>query len=206
MHQTTATSLSGLLYYLLKYPRVQAKLREEIKEFDATGRLSEHPKLRETQQMPYLDAVIKETFRMHSATGLPLWRVVPEGGCQISGQFFPAGTHVGMNSWVAHYSEKVWGPDVREFRPERWLEAQAEAEAGHKERLQQMEGYYMPFGLGSRTCIGRHISIMEMAKLMPRLLREFDLQLESPGQELQCDNFWFVKPNNFSVVVKKASG
>lgn len=104
-----------------------------------------------------------------------------------------------------HLNEGVWGPDAREFRPERWLEAQAEALGGNKDRLRRMEAYYLPFGLGSRTCIGRHISMLEMTKLMPRLLRDFEFELETPGKEWTCDNTWFVLPKNFYVRVRRAS-
>ncbi|ROW06846.1 hypothetical protein VMCG_04219 [Cytospora schulzeri] len=98
---TTATSLSGILYYLLRYPRVLGRLREEIREFSSKGQLSAQPTFKETQQMPYLDAVIKESLRLHSAVGLPLWRTVPEGGTTVSGQYLPQGTNVGVNAWVA---------------------------------------------------------------------------------------------------------
>lgn len=98
---TTATSLSGILYHLLKNPRVLAKLRAEIGGFTARGELSAHPTFKETQRMPYLDAVVKEALRLHSAVGLPLWRVVPEGGVEIAGKYLPTGTNVGINAWVA---------------------------------------------------------------------------------------------------------
>lgn len=103
-----------------------------------------------------------------------------------------------------HRNESVWGADAAEFRPERWTEAQAEAQAGNKERLRRMEAYYLPFGLGSRTCIGRHISMLEMCKLMPRLLRDFEFELERPEEEWECEDFWFVMVKNFSVRVRRA--
>ncbi|KAG8162219.1 hypothetical protein KVR01_007984 [Diaporthe batatas] len=99
------------------------KLREEIDSFTAQGQLSARLTFKETQRMPYLDAVVKEALRLHSAVGLPLWRVVPQGGLDIAGQYLPAGTNVGINAWVAHFNEGVWGDDARQFRPERWLEA-----------------------------------------------------------------------------------
>lgn len=201
---TTSSTLSGMLYLLLSNPRVMAKLTQEVRDFTANGRLSEYPTFKECQQMPYLDAVLKETLRLHSAVGLPLWRVVPEGGVEIAGKFIPEGTNVGINAWVAHRNPKVWGSDAEEFRPERWLEAQAEAEAGNKERLQRMEAYYLPFGGGSRTCIGRHISILEILKLMPRLLRDFEFELDRPEAGLQCEDFWFVLPHKFMVRIKRS--
>lgn len=108
-----------------------------------------------------------------------------------------------MTADIKHLNEDVWGPDASEFRPERWLEAQAEALGGNKDRLRRMEAYYLPFGLGSRTCIGRHISILEISKLMPRLLRDFEFKLERPDEEWECNNTWFVIPNNFYVRVRK---
>lgn len=98
---TTATSLSGMLYHLLRNPQVLNRLKQEIREFGSRGQLSKQPTFRETQQMPYLDAVIKESLRLHSAVGLPLWREVPEGGVTVSGQYLPQGTNVGVNAWVA---------------------------------------------------------------------------------------------------------
>jgi cytochrome P450 len=138
---TTAVSLSSLLYHLVTRPSTLAKLREEIKEYDAQrtspgGSIS----FKEAHAMPYLQAVIKEALRMHPATGLPLWRVVPEGGAHIAGHQLPEGATIGINSWVAHYNPSVFGPDVDVFRPERWLEA--EREKG--QQLQSMEANYLP--------------------------------------------------------------
>jgi cytochrome P450 len=68
------------------------------------------------------------------------------------------------------------------------------------------------FGLGSPTCIGRHISFLEMSKLIPMLVRDFDFQLASHLQAKGWDttNYWFVKPRDFHVKVSvrqtKASG
>ncbi|KAF4462144.1 cytochrome p450 pisatin [Fusarium albosuccineum] len=70
-------------------------------------------------------------------TGLPLARVVPYGGVTVSGTFFPEGTVVGVNSWVAHHNTDVFGPDADEFRPERWL-------TQDKERLSMIEAYWIP--------------------------------------------------------------
>jgi cytochrome P450 len=88
---TTAISLSAVLYYLLKNPRCLERLREEINDFTERGELSKSVTFKESQKMVYLQAVIKEALRMHPATGLPLERVVPEGGATISGRFFPEG-------------------------------------------------------------------------------------------------------------------
>ncbi|KAL4981195.1 cytochrome P450 [Aspergillus desertorum] len=170
---TTAISLSTIMYHLLHSPNVLDRLRHEIDEFTAQGKCSDRVTFKESQEMPYFKAVMKEALRMHSATGLPFWRVVPAGGAEIAGYFFPEGTVVGINAWVPHHDETVF-EDAETFRPERWLEAQK----ADSEKLKVMNEMYMPFGLGSRTCIGKHISIPEMSKLIPRILREFDSTTE----------------------------
>ncbi|KAJ5094715.1 hypothetical protein N7456_010576 [Penicillium angulare] len=190
---TTSISLSGMMWYLIQNPEALGKLRDEIDEFTQQGRCSHAITFKETQEMPYLQAVIKEALRMHAATGLPMWREVPAGGAQISGRFFPAGTVVGVNSWVPHYDEKVF-PNATTFSPERWLEAESEPE-----RLKEMNQMYMPFGLGSRTCIGKHISILEMSKLIPRLARDYDLT--SLQATMNTENHWFVRPASLEVDV-----
>ncbi|KAK7425512.1 hypothetical protein QQZ08_007953 [Neonectria magnoliae] len=195
---TTAISLSAILYQLLCSPEKLKTLRQEIdgffsKQTSALKRIT----FQESLGLPYLQAVIKEALRLHPATGLPLERVVPEGGATISGKFFPAGTIVGINSWVEHHNRSIFGEDADVFRPERWLTTDAD-------RLSMMSRHWMPFGLGSRTCIGRHISTLEISKLIPRLLHEFDFELCKDGSWV-TKNCWFVKPVGFEVYVSARS-
>ncbi|KAM0262581.1 hypothetical protein ACHAQJ_001626 [Trichoderma viride] len=196
---TTAISLSAILYYLLKYPDVMRRLREEVDQSTvSTSVPGVHLSFKDSLEMPYWQAVMKEALRLHPATGLPLWRTVTETGLHLNGQFFPEGTTIGANTWVAHYNEDVFGKDAAVFRPERWLEAEEEGE----DRISQMNAYYFPFGLGSRTCIGRHISYLEMSKLIPLLIKNFEFELQDSEREWKTTNYWFVKPNNFDVTVR----
>ncbi|KAJ4168492.1 hypothetical protein NW754_010405 [Fusarium falciforme] len=89
---TTAISLSAILYHLLRNPDKLQILREEIDGFFSkkTGPATSI-NFQDSLGLPYLQAVIKEALRMHPATGLPIERVVPEGGAIISGKFFPDG-------------------------------------------------------------------------------------------------------------------
>ncbi|KAI1851408.1 hypothetical protein JX265_000358 [Neoarthrinium moseri] len=193
---TTAISLTAILYYLLSHPASLEKLRKEVDSSFQDGKLSTKPTFKESQSMPYLQAVIKEALRMHPATGLPLERVVPPGGATIAGRFFPEGTVVGINSWVEHRNTHIFGPDAGTFRPERWLDADSD-------QLSLMNRHWMPFGLGSRTCIGRHISMLEITKLVPRILRDFDFAIVEPIDSskgiFNTHNMWFVKPSDFQV-------
>ncbi|VTO81718.1 unnamed protein product [Fusarium graminearum] len=196
---TTAISLSSILYFLLKNPQSMKKLRDEIDSKQKEGKLSECLTFKESQDMPYFQVVIKEALRMHPATGLPLERVVPEGGADLCGQHFPQGTIIGVNSWVQHRNVGIFGPDADTFNPERWL-------TDDPAKLSLMNQHWMPFGLGSRTCIGRHVSMLEICKLVPRLVRDFDFELAGdlalPNSEWELKNHWFVFQNNFFVRVR----
>ncbi|ETN43130.1 uncharacterized protein HMPREF1541_02288 [Cyphellophora europaea CBS 101466] len=192
---TTSVSLSGVLYHLMRTPECYNKLRAEIDNAAATGKASNPIQYHEAQALPYLQACIKEGLRMHPATGLPLARVVPAGGATLAGTYFPAGTVVGINSWVAHHNKAVFGEDAAQFRPERWLD--------EPERVSKMDRYYMPFGVGSRTCIGRNISLLEISKLIPELIRNFDFSLAYPNEKLETENLWFVKQTNLLCRVRE---
>ncbi|GAB1313123.1 hypothetical protein MFIFM68171_03333 [Madurella fahalii] len=191
---TTSISLSAIIYHALHNPEVLRRLREEVDRLCPQNKASPHITFTQSQEMPYLQAVIKEALRMHPATGLPLERVVPEGGVTINGRFFPEGTIVGINSWVEHRNKAIFGDDAGTFNPDRWLQED-------KEKISAMNRHWMPFGLGSRACIGRHISMLEMCKLVPRLIRGFDFEL-CEREPWQTRNYWFVKPMNFNIRVR----
>ena len=78
----------------------------------------------------------------------------------LAGIHFPAGATIGINSWVAHRNTSVFGEDADTWRPERWLDEDNAAVA-------EMDRYFLAFGLGSRTCLGKNLSMLEMSKLIP---------------------------------------
>ncbi|KAK0352569.1 hypothetical protein LTR02_017324 [Friedmanniomyces endolithicus] len=123
---TTAASLSAVLYYLLKNPRTFLRLRADLDAGTAAGTLSSPVTFKQAQDLPYLQAVVQEALRLHPAVGLPLERVVPPPGAELCGRWFPPYTIVGVNAWVLHYDTAVFGVDAAEFRPERWLEVDKE--------------------------------------------------------------------------------
>ncbi|KAL3447830.1 cytochrome P450 [Aspergillus insuetus] len=191
---TTAISLSAFFYHILRSPEAFSTLRNEVDSVMRAKVIGEPVAYSEAQRMQYMQACIKEALRLHPATGYPLLRVVPEGGGSIAGQFFPEGTRVGMNPWVLHQNEDIFGPQPGLFRPERWL--------GAKDAVSVMSNHLLTFGAGARTCIGKNISLLEMSKLIPQLVRRFDFQLEQPGSDWKTNTAWFVK-QEFRCVVKK---
>ncbi|KAF1935978.1 putative P450 monooxygenase, partial [Clathrospora elynae] len=164
---TTAMVLSTVVYHLLKQPQILQRLLDEFDTFEKQGKMSEPVTFREAQQMPWLQAIIKEALRVHPPTGLPLWRVVPVGGAQIAGHYFPTGTQVGVNSWVLHNNKDVFGEDAAQFRPDRWLDS--------PERVSLMSEYLYTFGAGARTCLGKNVSLLEISKFLPQLYRKFNV-------------------------------
>jgi cytochrome P450 len=88
---TTAITLSAVLYYLCCNPEMMRKLRAELDSHTSGGEALTFQKV---QSLPYLQAVIKEALRMHPATGFTMPRIVPAGGCTIAGRFIPAGVSI----------------------------------------------------------------------------------------------------------------
>lgn len=205
--ETTAISLASVFYYLLRNPSTLTKLKKELDDASLSGLFSDYETglvtWTESQKLPYLDACIKEAFRLHPAAGLPLERIVPEPGAEIAGQYVKGGTIVGCSAWIIHRRPEIWGEDVDDFRPERWLvdeKLKGEEKIEQERRVREMNGMMFQFGMGARTCIGKNISLLEIYKVVPSLLRRFDIRFKDPNQEWKLVNAWFVKQSNFQTM------
>ena len=184
---TTAIALRAILYFLIKNPHKMKVLLQEIDDADRAGRLSDPISDKESRgELPYLQAVIKEAMRLHPSVGLLLERNVPTGGATICGKEIPGGTIVGINAWVLQHDPEVFS-NPEAFEPERWLETEK-----NKDQLAQMEKSFFTFGAGSRVCIGKNISLIEMRKIIPQLLREFEVSIEG-DRERTVKNVWFTQ-------------
>jgi cytochrome P450 len=113
--------LRTIFYNLLQHPETMAKLMDELRTAAKVGSISAIVTWKQSRQLAYLDACIKEAGRIHPPFGLPLERIVPEGGVEVCGEFLPEGTIVGMNAWVVHRDEETFGPDADSWQPDRWL-------------------------------------------------------------------------------------
>ncbi len=171
---TSAFTMSTIIYFLLKNPGAMKKLRAELDAAVSAGELSNPPRYIEADRIKYLGAVIKESMRLYHFLSQPLERVVPAGGAQISGHWLPGGTTVAVPVPVVHRDVKVFGQDADDFRPDRWLETD------EHQRI-AMERTMLAFGAGKRVCLGRHIAELEMKKVIPRLLLEFDVSATATG-------------------------
>lgn len=185
---TTAIALRAIIYFLCRHPDCMDRLVAEIDHADKQSSLSHPISYKEaTTLLPYLGAVIKESIRLHPSVGLLMERHVPAEGLSTSGHFIPGGTIVGINPWVTNRDATIFAPEPEAFDPDRWLNAPNE------QRKQMDTVFELNFGAGSRKCIGRNISWIEMMKVVPELLRRFRVELTHPEQEWKVVNHWFVQ-------------
>ena len=163
---TTATAMTATMFHLLQNPATLAKLQQELE----TSNLSKPiPTFAQVSKLPYLHATIREGMRLFPPLAHPLERLVPPGGVEIGGKFLPQGTSVGCLQLALHLNPKAFGEDAGVFRPERWLE-EASPEA-----LRVMEASHLGFGRGRRVCLGQNLAVMEMKKVIPAMLLNFDV-------------------------------
>ena len=143
-------SLTSILYHLAANQSALRSLQSELDQATAVGALSSQITYIEAAALPYLSAVINEGFRIHPMIGYPLPRVVPKGGAEACGRWWPGGTYLGTSCGVPERNEEVFGKDTESFSPERWLV--------DKDQAVRMWNDVCAFGIGQRACIGQHVS------------------------------------------------
>ncbi|KAI4264753.1 MAG: hypothetical protein L6R42_000163 [Xanthoria sp. 1 TBL-2021] len=153
-----------IMVNLLSYPHNLQKLYDEFRSADLSRPF---PKYSEVRDLPYLDACVQEGVRMHPPFALPFERVVPEGDVTVLGHYLPSGTVVGGNPYVVNRHKATFGQDAEFWRPERWLNI----DDACRKRLDQS---ILTFGAGRRVCLGKHIGIFEIKKLIPVLVLNYE--------------------------------
>lgn len=144
--ETTATTLSGTTYLLLRNPPAYARLVAEIR---SAFKDSKDITIDAVNDLPFLLAALQEGLRMYPPvpTGFP--RVVPGEGQEISGKWVPGGTAVYMSQHAANHSVRNFAePEV--YAPERWLEGERPGKYGRDRRE-----VVQPFSFGPRNCLGK---------------------------------------------------
>jgi cytochrome P450 len=127
--------MQSFFWHILADTRVYQRLVAELADAVASGAIPAEGNLswNQSQNLPYLQACLKEAMRVRPAVGLNITRLVPPEGAELDGHFFPGGTSVACNGWVLHRDRDVFGQDADDFRPERWLD--------DEERARRMERY-----------------------------------------------------------------
>ncbi len=129
--------------------------------------------------MPYTTAVIKESLRMEPPASTIRWVPTSEEPVYITTQDGTQhcinGTPLYVNHRIIFQSTKIWGPDAKTFRPERWLDK------GYIAKLPA--GAFRPFERGPRACIGQELAMMEAKVALALTARRFTFKKWTPPEE-----------------------
>lgn len=167
--QTTSV-LSSAMFLLAKNPEKQEILRNEImkilpdEKIPLTGELMKN--------MPYLRGVIKETLRLYSPNSFFMRKSAEN--LVIRGYQIPKGTEL-MMGLLYMFKDKQYFESPDEFIPERWIR-DLEEEVCPRSLKVAHPFAYLPFGYGTRLCVGKRVAEMEVEVFLSRLLRHYRIE------------------------------
>jgi cytochrome P450 len=168
-HDTATSTISFMLYELARHPAVLARIYEE--QHRVLG--GQPPTAAQLAAgLPELDMALDETLRLYPPAWIGPRRAVDE--FEFAGHHVPARAYVAYSSWASHRLPHVF-PDPEAFMPERFA-------AERKAALPK--GAYVPFGAGSRTCIGMRFGQIEIKAVVTLLLQRFRPEL-LPGRTMR---------------------
>ena len=190
-HETTAAVLTWTFFELCQQPELMARVQKEVDDvLQGTD-----PKSEDMANLPLIRLCIAETLRMYPEPPLLIRRaleddVLPKGGAK-SKTFIPKGTDIFIGTWNIHRSEEFWEEPLK-YNPDRFMKnftnpSQPEwagYRAGSNKLLYPNEVTsdfaFLPFGGGSRKCVGDQFAIMEATSTLALILQRFDLSLTTP--------------------------
>jgi cytochrome P450 len=162
-HDTTTSTISFMFYELARQPSIAERLRAEQRTLLDGGRPSAAQLL--SGELPELEMVIDETLRKYPPAWVGPRRTVRD--IDFEGIPVPERAFVNYCSWASHHLPDVFA-DPEEFRPERFTP---------EARAALPKGAYVPFGGGSRTCIGMRFGQLEVRTIATVLLAARSLAL-----------------------------
>ncbi|KAG2670236.1 hypothetical protein I3760_14G075700 [Carya illinoinensis] len=182
---TTTTMCEWVMARLLKHPEIMKKVTEELTKIVGLDNLVEESHL---PKLHYLEAVIKETFRVHPPGPFLLVRTPSESSI-IGGYHVPKGSSIFLNAWAIQRDPKYWGNPL-EFKPERFLNNAY----GRFDYLGNSFKYF-PFGSRRRICAGLTLAERTLKYILASFLHSYKWKLPL-GSEIEFSDI-------FSVVTKK---
>jgi cytochrome P450 len=156
-HETTATTLAWAFYQIHQRLDIREKL---LKELDSLG---ENSSPLEIAQLLYLTAVCQETLRMYPVVP-GIFPRIAKSPVKIAGYLFDAETYLMPTIYLVHYREDLY-PNAQQFKPERFLQRQ------------YSPSEYLPFGGGSRRCLGYALAQLEMKLVLATILSKYQFAL-----------------------------
>ncbi|KAF2225359.1 cytochrome P450 [Elsinoe ampelina] len=198
---TTSIGMRACIYFVATHPKCYRRLQEEVDTFYEENKLDAPLMYLQTQQMPYLQAVVKEATRILPSIVFQLLRHTAPN-FSVRGIRIPEGTPIGISPIAQNKDKDIWGPDANDSRPERWLEDEA--------KTKYYESASMTFGgSGPRMCVGRNIALVEMHKFLGQFVRQFDFEIANKARPWVVETFWFayqrdlycdLTPRNFTAI------
>ncbi|KAG7453116.1 cytochrome P450 monooxygenase [Guyanagaster necrorhizus] len=185
-HETTSTAVTWAIYYLCRYLDVQTKLRQELLAVPTST-----PTMEELNALPYLDWVIKETMRVKPPVPstirvaakddvIPLRHPVRDTSGMLHDSIpIKKGEMIDIPIMALNRDKSLWGEDAEEYRPERWEKIPEAVQA-----IPGVWGNMMTFIGGPRSCIGYRFSIAEMKVILFTIIREFEVELAVPYEDI----------------------
>ncbi|EYU29507.1 hypothetical protein ABFS82_04G164800 [Erythranthe guttata] len=173
---TTSALLVWAMTALIKNPLIMKKVQTEVRQLatiDNKDLLDED----DISNLPYLRAVIKETFRLYPPAPLLSPRETIQK-CRINGYEIEPGTLVYLNAWAIGRDPQTW-ENPNEFLPERFLKCDIDLKGKDPELI--------PFGIGRRRCPGISIGVAKIEIALANLLRSFDWELPVGMKEEDID-------------------
>lgn len=161
---TSASTVEWALTELIRHPEMMAQAQQELDSVVGRDRAVSDLDL---PQLVYLQAVVKETFRLHPPTPLSLPRMASDS-CEVNGYHIPKGSTLLVDVWAIGRDPKEW-VDPLEFRPNRFL---PDGEKPHVD-VKGNDFEAIPFGAGRRICVG--LSLVQM--LTATIVHSFDWAL-----------------------------
>ncbi|CAO2654611.1 Nn.00g113440.m01.CDS01 [Neocucurbitaria sp. VM-36] len=191
---TVSAGIQAFVYYMIRHPdaweRAHAEVRDATKNGICKDRVVSYA---DSQQLPFVQACVKEALRVFGPVPMGLPRVAPKGGLTIGDRTLPEGTIVSVSPWVIHHSKELWGEDAHEFNPDRWFEGDAT----------EKEKYWIPFGAGYGSCPGQNIAKVELAKITATLVRDYNITQVDKQQEWKWKAYFTVVPHSWPVLISK---
>ncbi|KAJ7438339.1 cytochrome P450 [Mycena latifolia] len=197
---TTAGTLKWALVELAMHTGKQDRLRAELASFTTAD-----PSYDElTNGLPYLDAIVRETLRLHPVLSdstrvaleddiLPLFKPVrTASGTLLERLPIRKGAVLTTSILYTNLSKTIWGEDAAEFKPERWSNESEGVPASAKE----YPGYHhmMTFLEGPRTCLGKGFALAEMKIVLSLFVRMFVFSPRD-GNETKFEKAFFLGPH-----------
>ncbi|KAF2312888.1 hypothetical protein GH714_040946 [Hevea brasiliensis] len=165
---TSSSTVEWAIAELIRHPNILAQVQQELDSVVGRDRLVNELDL---AQLTYLQAVVKETFRLHPSTPLSLPRIAAED-CEINGYRISKGSTLLVNVWAIARDPDVWAEPLK-FRPERFL-------AGGEKANVDVRGNdfeLIPFGAGRRICAGMNLGLRMVHLLIATLAHAFEWEL-----------------------------